>query len=62
MKPFEIIIHVIFIVLSIISFISMFIYSEYNRAFFFTGLITTCTSAVILLSGEKRRKSVEKYS
>lgn len=56
MKPFEIIIHVIFIVLSIISFISMFIYSEYNRAFFFTGMTITCTSAVILLSGERIRE------
>ena len=56
MKPFEIVIHSIFIVLSIISFISMFIYNEYSTAFFFTELTITCTSAVILLSGEKMRE------
>ena len=56
MKPFEIIIHSIFIVLSIISFISMFIYSEYSSVFFFTGLTITCINAVILLAGQKYRE------
>ena len=62
MKPFEIIIHSIFILLSIISLVCSFIYIQYSSAFFFTGMTITCSSAVILLSAEKCRKNTEKYS
>ena len=62
MKPFEIIIHSIFILLSIISLVLSFIYNEQSGFLFLTGMIIVCTSAVILLSGEKRRNNVEKYS
>jgi hypothetical protein len=56
MKLFEIIIHSIFIILSIICFISMYTQDiKYSSTFFFTGISITCVSAVILLSGEKIR-------
>jgi hypothetical protein len=60
MKLFEIIIHSVFVFLSIICLINTFIYTKYSSIFFFTGLIIICTSSIILLSCERLRSKQPK--
>ena len=57
MKLFEIIIHSIFLLLSITALIMSIVYN--SSEIFFTGFIILCVSSVILLAGQSYKVSKE---